>query len=247
VRTCFHALTKSCSTGPHQRFRQALLPLGHVLKPGRFHEDLGIWIRTAPRIHVHARPALFLDRDGVILEDPGYLGCAADVVMIPGAAEIIGLANRLGVPIVEVTNQAGIACGYYGWQEFLEVEAAVTRELAKAGAVIDGVLACPYHPDGDPPWAHPAHPARKPRPGMLLAAARILDLDLSNSWIVGDKLADLQAGYQAGLHGGLHVLTGHGPRHRQTAVESNPTGFELRLGNSIRDAAAIVRLIAQST
>lgn len=214
-------------------------------EPGRFHGDLGVWIRTAPPVSDHARPALFLDRDGVIVEDPGYLGRAADMSIIPGAAETIALANRLGVPVVEVTNQAGIARGYYGWQGFLEVEEALTRELAAAGAVIDGVFACPYHREGVAPWAHPAHPARKPRPGMLLAAARFMNLDLSNSWIVGDKAGDLLAGYNAGLRGGLHVLTGHGKQHRQAAVDSNPEGFELRFGESIRDAAPLLELVSR--
>ncbi|HXK01594.1 MAG TPA: HAD-IIIA family hydrolase [Verrucomicrobiae bacterium] len=218
---------------------------GITAEAGRFHEDLGIWVRTTPLIHSHLRSALFLDRDGVIVEDPGYLGSAADMVMIAGAAEIIRLANRLEVPVLEVTNQAGIARGYYGWKEFLEVEAALTRALAGAGAVIDGALACPYHRDGTAPWVHPAHPARKPRPGMLLAAAQFLDLDLSNSWIVGDKIGDLQAGCNAGLRGGLHVLTGHGPQHRKAALEFKVPGFDLRLGNSIQDAASIVHLISQ--
>jgi len=205
---------------------------------GRFDENLGIWFRTALQPADHPRPALFLDRDGVIVEDPGYLGRAADLAIIPGAAQTVALANRLGVPVVEVTNQAGIARGYYGWPEFIEVEEALTRALAQAGATIDGVFACPYHRDGATPWAHPAHPSRKPRPGMLLAAARLLNLDLSASWIVGDKAGDLMAGYNAGLRGGLHVLTGHGREHRQKVVDSNPPGFELRLGDSIQDAAA---------
>jgi D-glycero-D-manno-heptose 1,7-bisphosphate phosphatase len=211
---------------------------------GRFHDELGIWIRTAGDAPAEARPALFLDRDGVILEDPGYLCRVADMVLIPGAADIVALANHRGVPVLEVTNQAGIGRGYYGWNEFLEIEDALAHELARAGAVIDGVFACPYHPDGVSPWIHPAHPAQKPRPGMLLAAERLLNLDLTRSWIVGDKTGDLLAGYNARLHGGLHVLTGHGREHRKLAKEWNPQDFELRLGDSICDAAGVVELLA---
>jgi D-glycero-D-manno-heptose 1,7-bisphosphate phosphatase len=211
---------------------------------GRFHEDLGIWIRAGAPFP-EPRPALFLDRDGVIVEDPGYLAQAADMAVIPGAAGIIALANRLGVPVVEVTNQAGIGRGYYGWPEFLEVEAALARELAAAGAVVDAALACPYHREGIAQWAHPAHPGRKPRPGMFLAAARLLNLDLAASWIVGDKMGDLAAGRSAGLRGGLHVLTGHGREHRQAVLQAAAPDFELRLGESIRDAEPIVRLLAQ--
>jgi len=211
---------------------------------GAFQEKLGMWIRAGAPFPGNPCPALFLDRDGVIVEDPGYLGRAADVVMIPGAAETIASANRAGIAVVEATNQSGIGRGYFGWREFEEVEAAVTRELARAAAVVDAVLACPYHRDGIRPWAHAAHPARKPRPGMLLTAARLLNLDLANSWIVGDKLSDLAAGRNAGLRGGLHVLTGHGAQHREAVAGLQAEGFEVRLADSILDAAALLPLMA---
>jgi len=210
---------------------------------GRFYEHLGIWIRAAAPPPVEVRPALFLDRDGVIVQDPGYLSRVADLALIPGAADLIASANRRGIPVVEITNQAGIGRGYYGWNEFLQVEQALTRELAGMGAAIDAVFACPYHHDGIPPWAHPAHPARKPRPGMLLAAERFLNLDLKHSWIVGDKLGDVLAGYNAGLYGGLHVLTGQGPEHRQLVLEWNPKNFEVCFADSIRDAATLVGML----
>ena len=210
---------------------------------GSFQEDLGIWTWVAGQPLVEVRPALFLDRDGVIVEDPGYLSHVADLALIPGAADLIASANRRGIPVVEITNQAGIGRGYYGWNEFLQVEEALARELAAAGAAIDAVLACPYHPDGIPPWVHPAHPARKPRPGMLLAAERLLNLDLKHSWIVGDKLGDLLAGYNARLCGGLHVLTGQGPAHRQLALEWNPKSFEVRFADSVSDAITLVEML----
>jgi D-glycero-D-manno-heptose 1,7-bisphosphate phosphatase len=207
---------------------------------GSFREDLGIWTRVAAQPFAEARPALFLDRDGVIVEDPGYLSRVADLALIPGAADLIASANQRGVPVVEITNQAGIGRGYYGWKEFLQVEEALARELAARGAAIDAVLACPFHPDGIPPWVDPAHPARKPRPGMLLAAMQLLNLDLKRSWIVGDKLDDLLAGHNAGLCGGLHVLTGQGPAYRQLVLDWCPKSFEVRLGDSIRDAVTLV-------
>jgi D-glycero-D-manno-heptose 1,7-bisphosphate phosphatase len=211
---------------------------------GRFYEEIGVWARlpvgsqTSP-----SRPALFLDRDGVIVEEPGYLCRATDTIVIQGAAEIIGLANRRGIPVVEVTNQAGIGRGYYGWDEFLEVERALTTELARSGAYIDATFACPYHKDGIALWAHPAHPARKPRPGMLLAAQRLLNIELKSSWIVGDKTGDLLAGRSAGLRGGIHVLSGHGANHRQAALTCCTTEFEVRCGDSIRDAASIIDVL----
>jgi len=189
---------------------------------------------------IKPRPALFLDRDGVIIEDPGYLCRAQDMQLIPGAACLIALANRQGIPVVEITNQAGIGRGYYGWDDFVAVEQALTDLLAREDAAVDAVLACPYHHEGIDPWSHPAHPARKPRPGMLLAAQSLLHLDLGYSWIVGDRLTDLQAGHHAGLRGGLHVLTGVGRDERPAVAEWSPANFELRFGDSIRDAEGLI-------
>jgi D-glycero-D-manno-heptose 1,7-bisphosphate phosphatase len=209
---------------------------------GDFDETLGLWVRVPPQTAAASRPALFLDRDGVIVEDPGYLASPSGLKLIPGASGLIALANRRGVPVVEVTNQAGIGRGYYGWREFTEVEAALADTLARDGAAIDAAFACPYHRDGVPPWVHPDHPARKPRPGMLLAAGRLLNLDLTRSWIVGDRLADLLAGHSAGLRGGLHVLTGIGASERPSVLKWTPENFDLRLGNSIADAEALIVL-----
>ena len=216
-----------------------LMPFPGPLNGG-FDDALGIWVRVPPQAAAAPRQALFLDRDGVIVEDPGYLSSPAGLKLIPGAAALIALANRRGIPVVEATNQAGIGRGYYGWREFAQVEAALADALACEGAAIDAVFACPYHRDGVPPWAHPDHPARKPRPGMLLAAARLLNLDLKCSWIVGDRLADLLAGHSAGLRGGLHVLTGVGASERAAVSQWSPAKFDLLLGNSIADAGALI-------
>jgi len=198
---------------------------------GRFHEESGIWIRVGDPVAGRPKPALFLDRDGVIVEEKHYLSRAEDVVLIDGAGTTIAEANRRGVPVVVVTNQAGIGRGYYGWEAFEGVEEAVKRELARFDAKLNAVFACGFYPD---------HPARKPNPGMLLAAAQMLNLDLARSWIVGDHASDLEAGINAGLVGGLHLLTGHGAGQREAAIRQRREGFELRLGESIVDAAAIV-------
>lgn len=217
--------------------------VGEKSSAGRFDPELGVWLRIPDVPPMAPRPALFLDRDGVIVEDPGYLSQASEMVIIPGAVDLIALANTQNIPVVEVTNQAGIGRGYYGWSEFAEVEAALGRELVRGGAAIDAVFACPYHRDGIGAWAHPAHPCRKPRPGMLIAAARLMGLDLSRSWIIGDKLADLVAGQSAGLAGGVHVLTGHGVEHRPHVVAWKPERFELRLVDSIGAALAVIDLV----
>jgi D-glycero-D-manno-heptose 1,7-bisphosphate phosphatase len=211
-----------------------------ALRHGHFDEALGIWICASPAMAGEPRTALFLDRDGVIVEDPGYLCWPADLRLIPGAADLIASANRKGIPVVEVTNQAGIGRGYYTWKEFVELEDALSEMLARSGAALDAIFACPFHADGVPPWIHPAHPARKPRPGMLLAAGRLMHLDLGSSWIVGDKLSDMEAGFHAGLRGGLHVLTGEGARDRAAVSAWKPVNFEVRFGESIWEAERVL-------
>src|SRR6202041_1927317 len=93
--------------------------------------------------------------------------------------------NRRKIPVVLITNQAGIGRGYYGWREFAVVQNALTRALESQGAFLDAVYACPFHPDGKGAFAHPDHPARKPNPGMILRAADDLGLHLDRSWLVG--------------------------------------------------------------
>jgi D-glycero-D-manno-heptose 1,7-bisphosphate phosphatase len=208
----------------------------------RFIDEEGVWCQTfSPR--GPARPALFLDRDGVVLVEIAHLSRAEDTALIPGAAEIIAAANRRSIPVVLVTNQGGIALGLYGWADFLAVQEAMIEALAKGGARLDAVYAAPHHPDGRPPYRHPNHPARKPNPGMLFRARDALGLELDRSWLLGDKASDIEAARNAGCAGGLHLLTGWGPEHRARAAALAGPGFELRLGASIRDAAPLLPLL----
>jgi len=208
----------------------------------------GIWCQVArPRAGPRAvevfrgRAALFLDRDGVIVEEVGYLHRPEDVRLVPGAAAAIAAANRAGVPVVAITNQSGIGRGHYGWPEFQETQERIAAALdLEAGAALDMVLACPYHPEGAPPFRHPAHPCRKPRPGMLLRAAERLGLDLAGSWIVGDRALDLEAGRAAGLAGGLHVLTGTGAHERAEAGALAGDGFRVLLAESLAAAPGLL-------
>jgi D-glycero-D-manno-heptose 1,7-bisphosphate phosphatase len=192
----------------------------------------GIWCEVRPNAG-RGGPALFLDRDGVVVEETEYLCRVADVAVIQGAAATIAMANRLRVPVVLVTNQAGIAHGYYGWEHFAAVQARMDSLLARSGARIDAVYACPFHPQGRGIYGHPAHPDRKPEPGMLLRAATDLTLDLKRSWLIGDKASDIEAAKRAGLAGSVHVLTGHGHSERTRAMRCVATGFEVRYGVSI--------------
>jgi D-glycero-D-manno-heptose 1,7-bisphosphate phosphatase len=183
--------------------------------------------------------AVFVDRDGVIVDDVGYLHRVEDIHLIPGAAEAIAALNRAGMPVIEVTNQAGVARGYYGWPEYETVQSAIEAYLAQAGASIDAVWACGCHPDGTGPLAI-EHPCRKPNPGMLLAAAEELNLDLSTSWMVGDKLLDLEAGLRAGCRGAVLVATGYGQKWRAEAAQRAATDARIRFAASLREAVAVV-------
>lgn len=184
-------------------------------KPPSFVRPDLVWVQAR---HVFAdkspAPVLFLDRDGVIVEEVNYLHRVGDVRFIAGVAENIAVARRRGWRVAMVTNQAGIGRGYYRWEQFAEVNAFILDWLDGQGALIDVVLAVPYHPEGLATYRHPDHPMRKPNPGMLLAVAEMLNADLAKSVIVGDNVSDLLAGKRAGLGRGVAVLTGHGLHYR---------------------------------
>ncbi|MFD2206450.1 D-glycero-alpha-D-manno-heptose-1,7-bisphosphate 7-phosphatase [Kiloniella antarctica] len=187
-------------------------------------------------------PALFLDRDGVIVKEVNYLQNPKDVHLIQAAADIIAKANKKKVPVIMVTNQAGIAYGMFGWKEFDSVQRQLHDDLEKEGAHIDAVFACPFHQKGDTIWGdHPDHEARKPQPGMLFRATQMLDIDLERSWIVGDRASDIEAGLNAGLAGGLHVLTGHGNRSGEVSLarEHETEHYKVRTGSSIADSSEL--------
>ena len=205
----------------------------------------GIW-RSVLRPHCNTIlvPALFLDRDGVIVEDTGYLHRAEDVRLLPGAARLIAEANARSIPVVVVTNQAGVGRGYYGWDDVCAVVERILDLLAEEGAVLDAVYACPHHRDALPPYQHDNHPARKPNPGMLLQAAEDLNLDLSGSWLIGDQEADLRAAVAAGLAGAIHVRTVHGEGERVQALSPHTT--TLMVAEDIRAAMGLLSPLTDS-
>jgi D,D-heptose 1,7-bisphosphate phosphatase len=138
-----------------------------------------------------ARPGILLDRDGTIIVDHGYVGSIDRVDFIDGAADAIARFNRAGIPVVVITNQAGVARGFYGIEDVERVHEHIARRLAEHGAHIDLYLYCPYHPAGVVgPFARTSED-RKPRPGMARAAEAALNLDLSSSWVVGDRPEDI--------------------------------------------------------
>jgi histidinol-phosphate phosphatase family protein len=138
-----------------------------------------------------SRPGVLLDRDGTIIVDHGYVGSVDRVELIAGAAEAISRFNRADVPVAVVTNQAGVARGYYGIDDVALVHKHIAERLAEHGARVDLFVFCPYHPDGVVEAFARTSEDRKPGPGMARAAEAALRLDLSASWIVGDRPEDV--------------------------------------------------------
>jgi D-glycero-D-manno-heptose 1,7-bisphosphate phosphatase len=204
----------------------------------------GVWCQILRR-PAPGRPALFLDRDGAVVKETGYLQRAEDIHLIPGAVKVVVAANRRDIPVIMVTNQSGIGRGYYGWPEFASVQAKIVALLAAQGATIEAVYACAHHPEAEGGLAHPNHPARKPNPGMLLQASSDLALDLKSSWLIGDKADDIEAGKRAGIAGALQVATGYGDAERQLAAKLSSPTFEVRFGQSIADAMTLPILMPQ--
>lgn len=155
------------------------------------------------------KPAVFLDRDGTIIEQVDYLSRPDQVRLIPGAAEAIRSLRLVGFSCVLITNQSAIGRGLLTPEGLEDIHREMHRQLAQEGAELDGVYFCPHAPTVSDRTTI-EHPDRKPGPGMILRAARELDLDVSRSWMVGDMLSDLLAGANAGCQGTILVLTGHG-------------------------------------
>jgi D-glycero-D-manno-heptose 1,7-bisphosphate phosphatase len=199
----------------------------------------GLWCEIAAGNFAN-RPALFLDRDGVIIEDVHFLGRAEGVRVLAGAANAIAQCNRLGIPVVIVTNQSGIARGLYDWRGFHAVQAALAAALTHGGAHVDAVFACAYHPNGRAPFKNADHPWRKPNPGMIVAAAERMKLDLPHSWIVGDRARDIAAGRTAHLAGGILLSANERDPERNAAVAMKAEGFALEISASLEGAVALL-------
>jgi histidinol-phosphate phosphatase family protein len=137
------------------------------------------------------RRGVLLDRDGTIIVDSGYVGAVDDVVFLDGAIEAIARLNAADIPVAVVTNQSGVARGFYDLSDVDLVHKHMIAEMARVGAHVDAWFFCPYHPEGMVRAFARASADRKPGPGMALAAAAALDLDLTASWVVGDSESDV--------------------------------------------------------
>ena len=152
------------------------------------------------------RPAVFLDRDGVLNVDRGYVHALADFAWIPGAVAAVKQLNDAGWYVFVVTNQSGIGRGLYTEADMAALHRHMADTFARAGAYVDDWRHCPFHPEGTVARYRQAHPWRKPEPGMILDLLDHWPVDRAASFLIGDKPTDIQAAAAAGLPG--HLFAG---------------------------------------
>lgn len=181
-----------------------------------------------------ARGAIFLDRDGTLNCDRGYTHKISEWQWLPGALAAIAAFNQAGWPVVVVSNQSGIARGLYTRAQLAELETWVNNDLAARGLTISGWYYCPHGPNDN-------CDCRKPKPGLILNACADLDLDASLSWMIGDRLSDIQAGYAAGCDCAL-VLNPAYPDEADKALKFYPG---LVVGSNLAEVAREIVKTAQ--
>ncbi|MDI1310105.1 MAG: D-glycero-beta-D-manno-heptose 1,7-bisphosphate 7-phosphatase [Methylotenera sp.] len=167
-------------------------------------------------------PALFLDRDGVINIDTGYVHQAADCEFVEGIFDLVKRANSLGYKVIVVTNQAGIARGYYTEAQFLDFSAWMKSEFNRNEAHIDEIYFCPHHPVHGLGQYHIECDCRKPAPGMFLKAQAAFNIDMQASVMVGDNISDLEAAIAANV-GNLNLFISNSIDRAITDIEQTQT------------------------
>ncbi|HEY7060963.1 MAG TPA: HAD family hydrolase [Chloroflexota bacterium] len=166
------------------------------------------------------QPALFLDRDGTLVQPRHYPTRPEELRLYAGIAPELRALQARGMRVVVITNQAGIARGYLTEADLVRMHAALCAELETLSVCVDGIYHCPHHPEGVVPALAVRCGCRKPAPGLLLRAAAELDLDLARSWFVGDILDDVEAGNRAGCR---TVLVDLGTEPEPPSVARTPS------------------------
>jgi D-glycero-D-manno-heptose 1,7-bisphosphate phosphatase len=188
-----------------------------------------------------ANKAVFLDRDGTVMDDPGYLADPAGVKLLPGVDLAIKSLRQAGYKIVVVTNQSGVARGLLSEETLEKIHAELRRKLAEKGAMLDAIYYCPFHPEGSVPQYTKDSDLRKPSPGMLYKAAEELDLDVRASWMIGDAGRDMAAGRAAGCRTIL-LQPSTNDESDDAPDDDNPPDFTAR--NLVEAARTILRVSA---
>jgi len=180
------------------------------------------------------RPAVFLDRDGTMIDEAGYLSSLDQVRWFPGTKDAIRLLNRAGFLVIVITNQGGIALGLFDDAFVKMVHASMDAELAASGAKVDGWYYCPHHPNAVIPELRGPCPCRKPGHAMIDAACADFQIDLARSWVIGDRERDVAMAPAVGARGIL-VRTGYGDREAASATLPAGTLVVASLSDAVAD------------
>ena len=187
---------------------------------------------------------IFLDRDGTINEEADYLTSPDGIRLISGSADAIRDANNLGLKVIVITNQSGIARGLLTEQQLSEVHNSLVAKLRDRGAHIDAIYYCPHHPEFGPAQYRMECDCRKPNTGMLDRAVKEFNIDLKKSFIIGDKMTDMQTGNNAGTTTVL-VLTGYGKQELELCHQHHARIDYV--AENLLDAMRYVKRIVQQT
>jgi D-glycero-D-manno-heptose 1,7-bisphosphate phosphatase len=183
--------------------------------------------------------AIFLDRDGTLAHEVGYINHISRFRLYPWAVEAVRLINRNGFLAVVVTNQAGVARGYFPESLVQEVHRTLAAAMEAGGARLDGIYYCPHHPTaGEPPYKEDCD-CRKPRPGLVRRAAQDLGIDVARSYVVGDRFLDLELAWNAGARGVL-VKSGYGLGELQYHAPGRPRQPDLVAEHSLEAVSLIL-------
>jgi D-glycero-D-manno-heptose 1,7-bisphosphate phosphatase len=181
------------------------------------------------------KQAVFLDRDGVIIREEGYISDPRRLQLLPGSGDAIRLFNRSAITTVVITNQSGVARGFFSEGAIAEMNRAMTERLEEQGACLDGIYYCPHHPEGIIESFRKVCDCRKPATGLLTRAARDHGIELSRSYLVGDKRSDMECACRAGVKGIL-VLTGYGAEEYRL-MSTAPAAKPVFVADDLLDAA----------
>jgi len=179
--------------------------------------------------------AIFLDRDGTLIEDPGYLNDPEQVKLLEGAAEALVELRAMGYKLIVVSNQSAVARGLVTEKVLGEIHNRLNQLLAAKHAHLDRIYYCPYHPDGVVPRYRKDSDLRKPNPGMLVTAADEMDINLSDSWLIGNSSSDIEAGLRAGCK---TILINRSLDYKQS--QPNQPGPDYK-GVNIKEAVNIIK------
>ena len=197
-------------------------------------DGIGLWSEVLSLDnHLLGQPALFLDRDGTIVEEEEYLHEPKKVKLRANIVSLIKSCNLINIPVIEITNQSGIGKGYYDWNSFIKTEKQIRKILLSGEAKINMLCACAYHHAAKDKYKVADHSWRKPNPGMLLEAQKIFKIDMSKSWIIGDSLSDIQAGIKAGIKGGIYL-------NAEDKKFKSSNDFKLKYKNNLEDFSWLI-------